>query len=58
MFIVTSTTSRAVWGPFATQGDALDFADFVTAKIDPAVVRKLMSPMDELLAWHQVIKHL
>lgn len=42
-----------IWGPFATRKDADEFAEFVTAEIDPAEVRTLSTPAGELLAWRK-----
>jgi hypothetical protein len=47
---------KAAWGPFGKRGDADQFAEFVTAEIDPAEVRTLSSPVGELLAWRNVMK--
>jgi hypothetical protein len=39
------------WGPFTDSREATRFAEFVTAEIDPAEVRPLMSPIAEVLNW-------
>jgi hypothetical protein len=44
---------KVAWGPFDGRPAAEEFAEFVTAKIDPAEVRTLSSPVGELLAWHK-----
>jgi hypothetical protein len=43
------------WGPFAERSDAEAFAEFVTKEIDPAEVRTLSSPVNELLSWRNSI---
>lgn len=54
--VVLRNGQKAAWGPFEKRGDAEQFAEFVTAEIDPAEVRTLSSPVGELLAWRNVIK--
>lgn len=55
-FVVVLTGQEVTWGPFGKRGDADQFAEFVTAEIDPAEVRTLCSPARELLAWRNVAK--
>jgi hypothetical protein len=57
-FVVALKGQKVTWGPFGTQGDAEDFADFATEEIDPAEVRTLSSPAGELLAWRRAMQDL
>ena len=47
--------TSAVWGPFATEHEARDFAAFATREIDPATPMKLQSPAAELLSWRETL---
>lgn len=50
-FVVVMRDQGSVYGPFAFKTDADRFARFVTQEIDPAEVRRLCSPVLELLNW-------
>ena len=54
-FAVVLKEQGVTWGPFATREEADEFAEFVTAEIDPAEVHALMWPAGELLAWRKVM---
>lgn len=56
--VLTGHHSKVAWGPFATRESAQEFAEFVTAEIDPAEVRTLSSPAGELLAWRRAMEEL
>lgn len=51
-------TAQAVYGPFTDQEEAKAFASFASQEIDPATVRRLSSPVGELLAWRDMMKEL
>jgi hypothetical protein len=57
-FVVALKEQGILFGPFANSEDAEEFADFVTAEIDPAEVRTLNSPAAELLAWRKAMLEL
>jgi hypothetical protein len=57
-FAVVLKEQGVMWGPFATREEAGEFAEFVTAEIDPAEVRTLSSPVGELLAWRKAMEEL
>lgn len=46
---------RYAYGPFTDREEAERFAAFVTAEIDPAEVRRLLSPVAGLLAWRDLV---
>lgn len=55
-FIVALKDMPVAWGPFASREGAQEYADFVTAEIDPAEVRTLSSPVGELLTWRKAAR--
>ena len=57
-FVVALTGQKVTWGPFPSRDAAEEFAEFVTAEIDPAEVRTLSSPTGELLAWRKAMQEL
>lgn len=46
----------AGWGPFGDRDEAIRFAAFVTAEVDPASVITLQSPVAEALNWRDMIR--
>jgi hypothetical protein len=49
--VVVAKESGIVFGPFASRGEAVRFAAYLTEEVDPAEVRILCSPVLELLNW-------
>lgn len=45
---------RTCYGPFADQEHAQRYADFLTAEVDPAVVERLVAPIDDCDPWYDV----
>ncbi len=45
----------AAWGPFTVYEEAVEFAKYVTAEIDPAFIAPLGSPARELLSWREMM---
>jgi len=45
-----------VYGPFGDRTLAAQFAAFLRAEVDPAVVVEVLSPVRELLCWREGIK--
>jgi len=52
-FVVRLTEQGSIYGPFTNRPDAQDFADFLSAEVDPAEVLNLASPEGQLIAWWQ-----
>jgi hypothetical protein len=50
-FIVRLRDQQGTYGPFATNGEAEEFAQFLSREVDPAFVEPLRSPTTELLGW-------
>ncbi|GAA4924318.1 hypothetical protein GCM10023334_028920 [Nonomuraea thailandensis] len=56
MWIVRLVEQRMPYGPFTDEQEAHQFARYLSAEVDPAVVERLCSPMGELLSWYGQVK--
>ena len=57
-YVVAIKNARGcVYGPFDSDTDAKEFAEFLTAEVDPATVHRLIPPEDELLGWWRNQRH-
>ena len=51
--VIVTGQRVAPFGPFDDEGLAKQFADYLTAEVDPAEVRPLQDPVRDLLAWRR-----
>lgn len=49
--VLSGQPKPVVYGPFLTASDAVDFAEFLTAEVDPAEVQWMADPARELMSW-------
>lgn len=56
MWIVRLVEHPGPYGPFTDKPQAQRFADYLTAEVDPAIVERLLSPLNEVLNWRDHVK--
>lgn len=56
MWIVILRDDYVSYGPFDTSEEASEFATYLNEEVDPSIVLKLRSPMQELLSWRRAVK--